>query len=875
MAGGRGGGPGRPDCVMVIAHGVGNQERWSELEAFQAGLFDFLNRRLRTQAEVTTRPVGARASLDRGFDLLLKPVDPNAATSPGNGVRVRLREFFWADLDGGVTPSPIEFLRILGWLAQKLFSAHYGRLVPPGVGWWKGFWLYSRLAFLGLGIMLGALAGLIAACLHGLVCLFGFYQYGLTSKIAGGLMEYLEDITRLDDVEVRAAINQRFNRVLTDILAVDRPRSLVIVSHSLGAVFALDQLKRQLRRAGVPLGWVVLGGPLWAMPVIDKDFDYERDFDLDLDLGWYNIYDLFDVIGGPIFHPRLANPDEQWHRRYLWPLSAHTKYLVTEKHVAKLWELTARFLAELPAEVESDASLITARARLNRRPLRLGPFLRHSRPDRLTVFTAVSEPGRYRAELFPPGGEPLALEAELGRENERTRHWVFEGLTPETEYEFRLSRLDRNGRAWPLTRRNLPGERLNATPTSWRFTTPKAEGEVTRLLFASCNHPFHVGWDGEAGNRFLGRLLAEMERRPELIPDAGFYIGDQIYADDFWQDELYLPWPDEAERFAARLRSYGQVYDRFWSHPFWAELMRLAPGYMIWDDHEIRDGWGCNVHDFDGDRFKTSAYEKFLAAAEAFRLYQSLGNPPPDSEHDFQFTIDIGPASLFVFDNRMHRCFRQADEFHPYGADQMERFEAWAAEAGRRAEVLIVVTSTPPVFFQPWRLDFVADRLAPAFRGLEKLFDFEAVDDDLRDQLPFRLNILTRDTIIARLADFLTAHPPGAKRAVLVGGDVHVGGYVRIDIDAERRIDQWIASPITNIPNSLMYKAARWAKGSQIVGRRAGRRYKAHRFFFSPRRNAVLLSLLPPDEDGRAVKVKGEFLYENRFGLKVFSKTLA
>lgn len=860
-----GGKPGSgPDCVMIITHGVGNQERWLDLEEFQSGLMTFLNQRLRGQTRLTTRPAPASASLERGFDI---EMEPDSELSPK--VRLRLREFHWADLDGGARPSPAEFGRQFKWLWNKVRKAKWSRLCPAGVARGARLGLWCRVGGLFLALALACVAGIILSGWHWAKSGLGLNGYSLSAQWAGALMEYVRDISNLDERENRAAINGRFNRLLTDVIAHDRPGSLVIVSHSLGCIFALDQFKRQLKRYGLPLGWVCMGSPLWALGLIDDDFDYQQDLDRDLALGWYNIYDLFDPVGGPIFHPNLANPAEQWRRHYWNPIKAHRSYLTTKRHVARLWELTAGWLADPP----KSSNLSAARSPRYRRPLRLGPQLRHADGQSLTVWTAMVEPGRYRAELAGPDSEIRTLEADLDRESDLTRAWRFEDLAPGCEYRFRVSRLEEAGgriTAWPLTRRNRSGELMTQRPTWWTFATLNPDRLPVRLMFASCNQPFHVHWDGESGYYFVNRLLEDMERLPEHKPDAAFYIGDQIYADDWWQDELYLPWRNTDARQTARLRSYGQVYDRFWQSHSWTDLLGKAPSYMIWDDHEIRDGWGCNVHDFipGGKDFTPAAWQKFQAATKAMDLYQVKGNPPGPAADDFQFQVDLGPISTFVFDNRMKRNYRRADEFHPYGVEQMERFKTWVREAGQQKDVLIVVCSTPPVFFPPWRLNFVADKCPPVLRWLEKFINFEAVDDDLRDQLPYRLNMLTRDTILAELAAFLEQHPVGAKRAVIIGGDVHVGGYVRIEVDGRRVIDQWIASPITNKPNHLMYKAARYARCSQMVGQKAGRKMKAHRFLFKPHRNVVLLHMEEPPAPGQAPLVRGEFVYEKGFNVK-------
>lgn len=72
-------------------------------------------------------------------------------------------------------------------------------------------------------------------------------------------------------------------------------------------------------------------------------------------------------------------------------------------------------------------------------------------------------------------------------------------------------------------------------------------------------------------------------------------------------------------------------------------------------------------------------------------------------------------------------------------------------------------------------------------------------------------NRKARDAIVEGLAEVLLNHPKGYKRAIMVAGDVHVGGFYRIPVDPGQEIHQWIASPFSNLPNRLLYWAVRYA----------------------------------------------------------------
>lgn len=854
-----------PDCVVAIVHGVGNHGRWEVVEEFQDGLLSFLSRRMRNQARIASEPVPPAASLDRGYDLVMEPDLRGQDPDPSAKARVRLREINWADLDGRMQPNVSNFLKLVSWLLRCPFRVKPGRLFPPRIGFLKKLIRINRIAFLYLILIFSGLLGLLLALGN-----WPFKgRYNWTAQLAGTLMEYLGDVIQMDDELVRKAINQRLHRQLNDILALDKPRFLVLVSHSLGSVFVLDQLERQLKPAPLPMGWITLGSPLWVIPAIAKEYAPFWEISLDLDLGWCNLYDPFDPVAGPVEHDTLINPGFQWYRASWQPVSAHTAYFSRDWHMANLWEMVAAALQRY-----HQAPRVQARAPRNRRPLLLGPLQRWSSPDSLCIWTAHTAPGKHRAELFKDGQLAASLEAEIELEQQLTHYWRFTNLEPDTNYEVKISWQDDQGNYWPLTRLNKLKEELGRTPTSFPVRTPPETHDDLKLLFGSCHYPRHVAWDGDQGMSFVRLLLRHFQENPGQRPHAQIHLGDQIYADDQWKEQLYIPWPTLSDRHQARVASYNQVYDGFWRFPEWGELLRLAPACMMWDDHDVRDGWGDNWHDFRDGKFKPAAWEKFQAARRALGLYQTQGNPPAQVRRDFQFSLDLGPVSIFVFDPRTYRCYQDPGDYHPFGPGQMERYRAWLAKAGEKSQVLIVVTASPAVFIKRWRLDMAAYKLTGFMRWMERFLHWDAFDDDWRDQLACSLNLKTRDAMVGGLAEVLLRHPRGAKRAILVAGDVHVGGFCRIPVGEGKEIHQWIASPTSNIPNRFLYWAARYALPRRRAGKVGNRQLYTRDFWAKPVRNVLSLSLLAPPEAGQAPLVKGDLIYESAFGLKVLSRTL-
>ena len=135
-------------------------------------------------------------------------------------------------------------------------------------------------------------------------------------------------------------------------------------------------------------------------------------------------------------------------------------------------------------------------------------------------------------------------------------------------------------------------------------------------------------------------------------------------------------------------------------------------------------------------------------------------------------------------------------------------------------------------------------------------------------------NRKARGAIVEGLAEVLLNHPKCYKRAIMVAGDLQVGGFCRIAVGPGREIPQWIASPFSNLPNRLLYWAARYALPRKRAGFARGKQLWARDFWAKPARNALSLSLRPTPNQGEAPLVQGDLLYESAFTLKRFSRTL-
>ena len=140
---------------------------------------------------------------------------------------------------------------------------------------------------------------------------------------------------------------------------------------------------------------------------------------------------------------------------------------------------------------------------------------------------------------------------------------------------------------------------------------------------------------------------------------------------------------------------YRDIYRGYWGFEGVRRVLDSYPTYMIWDDHEIGDGWGSHYLADDGpddglarilpdledkgltrDDGRRLVRRMFRAACHVYREYQHSHNPSTDA-HVWDYSFTRGGAAFYVLDGRGHRDIER-DGFRILGEAQFRRFEAWA-----------------------------------------------------------------------------------------------------------------------------------------------------------------------------------------------------
>ncbi|WGF89308.1 alkaline phosphatase D family protein [Marinivivus vitaminiproducens] len=335
---------------------------------------------------------------------------------------------------------------------------------------------------------------------------------------------------------------------------------------------------------------------------------------------------------------------------------------------------------------------------------------------------------------------------------------------------------------------------------SWRVHVPARAGGM-RVAFTACNGvPFEEEDDRDPHRNERWRHLAvEHERNGFNLLLQG---GDQLYADTIWPSvpsldawqrltlEERIAAPFTAEMRETTLDYYFDRYLGLWSQEELAPLLASIPSLMMWDDHDIFDGWGS----YEADEQLCPVYQGIFAAARAtFAWFQFAAAPDdlpegfgdPEGEH-FGFAYRAGSVGVIVPDLRSQRAIDRI-----MGEDA----KAWFAEALDRlapCRHVLFLSTVPLVYGDLAMFEGVA--------GIERLFAKLAAisryQDDLRDQW----RALAHRAEWADMARTLVGFTERTGVPVtVVSGEIHLGAVGSIDA-GDVRVHQLTSSGVVSPP---------------------------------------------------------------------------
>jgi hypothetical protein len=343
-------------------------------------------------------------------------------------------------------------------------------------------------------------------------------------------------------------------------------------------------------------------------------------------------------------------------------------------------------------------------------------------------------------------------------------------------------------------------------------------------------------------------------------------MGDQIYADETGAATPNV-WTEHLDsKPAVRRQAFAEKYQEQWSREPARTLLADTPTYMMWDDHEIKNGWGS----FAADSPTLAAqYPKGAAVAAEFNAFfedardvywhfEACRNPPPPASLSFPtpgarkgipFIFRCGRLVVLVLDDRGARDLWR--EEHPVlGQEQWQFITNFVKSVPADVDALVVVIPLPIAAMSPTGTsqNLLGDRTddVELFRKGDRkgLLDLgDKGDGSLFTSVAPNINALSTgsgpvfgdigNTVLSRLTDArdqwanhfcqpeqemlirllvdarLTNRLPSQPRELMfIGGDLHAGGLFELSFD----------EPQFMAPSLVTSGISKKAGGKGIVG---------------------------------------------------------
>lgn len=318
--------------------------------------------------------------------------------------------------------------------------------------------------------------------------------------------------------------------------------------------------------------------------------------------------------------------------------------------------------------------------------------------------------------------------------------------------------------------------------SSWSFYVPGLN-EKPLIAYTSCNGVSRSDLITKIENPFA--LWKDMEKSHNQKPFSLLLMGgDQIYADSIWDKVSDLNTWSALKREEQESRSltksmasqidgfYSKLYIERWRDPTMSLLLASIPSAMMWDDHDIFDGWGsfpkrlqeCDV--FQGI---------FHYAKKYFDLYQLRTRDNStllsrDANHS-SFHFSFRGYHILGLDNRSERSIFQvmSDNNWDDTLDKLSEID----------EGNLIVMSAVPIVYRDFSLTESAFEITPWAETLEDdLKDHWRAKEHQGERTRLIMNLLNNARNRSNRAQSKNDENPSLTvkyRTLILSGDVHVG----------------------------------------------------------------------------------------------------
>lgn len=337
----------------------------------------------------------------------------------------------------------------------------------------------------------------------------------------------------------------------------------------------------------------------------------------------------------------------------------------------------------------------------------------------------------------------------------------------------------------------------------WSFYVPQ-KGERVRIAYASCNG-FSSSPNAEDQYALWSRLRRQHSSERFSLLVMG---GDQLYADEIWKSDRtprVRAWADRplrkrelwpaGPRMETELdRFYEGLYLRHWKKDDMSMMMASIPSIMMWDDHDIFDGWGSHPEKLQNSPVFRAIYS---AASRYFELFQLRSKRNAcllnrAAEH-YSFALEFRGYTFLALDNRSERTIKEV-----MSKQNWKDVKTWLLAQAPPIPTVVVLSGVPVVYRSFGRTETIM-RATPWREELE---------DDIYDHWSALEHEGERKKLIMNLLDFKARVQPNGGKMLILSGDVHVGSLGVIhdmrNPKEIREIQQIVSSGIVHPPPSRL-----------------------------------------------------------------------
>ncbi|RDC62706.1 alkaline phosphatase D family protein [Adhaeribacter pallidiroseus] len=354
---------------------------------------------------------------------------------------------------------------------------------------------------------------------------------------------------------------------------------------------------------------------------------------------------------------------------------------------------------------------------------------------------------------------------------------------------------------------------VNEGPT-YHYTVP-AQNSSLRICYGSC-FGVHTLQDINKLKK-KNALWHVLQQVHQAKPYHLFVLGgDQVYSDQVWEKVPALrQWlgqslkkrlqasftPDMQQQVAA---FYFNLYCKMWRQKRPAAVLSQIPTLMMWDDHDIFDGWGSYVPELQACAVFQGIYQQ---AQEHFHVFQlqaqdhaDLGAAIPLGKNGFTYAHRLNDVLIIALDLRSERTRDQVlslethQSLQTWLASQFETKPVDGTSSSTGCKHILVLSGIPIVNADLTLLEAVLE-LRPGQQRME---------DDLKDQWLSRAHQEERLRLIQWL--FRISQEFNCQVTIL-SGDAHLAftGYLQtqdknILDSAVQTIHQLTSSAMVNVP---------------------------------------------------------------------------